>query len=248
METKIIKLGRQEVSHSPFRVSLTDRRDGQSLSRNNEISSIKIHNANLNMIDKVSINIGGTEILSFEENEINNIVLPEDGILLSKCIFHTVDIYFHFNKHFLRNNSRFKIEDEYETKEIETDEVVCVKHPETGELYYTNVIKIIKNPTGRNIEVSVSDPIVEIPDIEVTLKAQFESREEIIESVIWQKYLVTPEYDTWEYVKSLVDRFELKMEDGKSVEEYYKRDKPFYAKIKNKLKYIGQMAGLMYGF
>lgn len=248
MNTRIIRLGKQEINHNPFRVSLTERRDGQALPRNMEIEKIKLHNVNLEILDEVSIHIGGTKILSFEGNEMNNIVLPEEGILLSKCVYHCVDIYFHFNKQFLKNNTKIVLEDEYETEEVETEEYVCVRNPETNEVYSTNVIKLIKKPTGRKVEVSVRDPTVGIPDIEVTLKPENESAEKIIESIIWQKYLVTPEYDTWEYIKSLVDRFELNMEDGKTVEEYYKRGKPFYAKIKNRLKYIAQMAGLAYGF
>ena len=248
MITQIIRLGEREINHNPYRVSLTERKDGMAIPRNMEISKIKFNNLNLEIVDKISIYIGGSEILSFEGNEMNNIILPEEGILLSKCIYHCVDMYFHFNKQYIKNKSKIVLEDEYETEEVETDEYVNVRNPETGEIYSTNIIKLIKRPTGKKIEVSIADPYVEIPEIEVTLMPEFESNEQIIESIIWQKYLVTPEYDTWEYVKSLIDRFELKMEDGKSIEEYYKVGKPFYAKIKNKLKYIGQMAGLAYGF
>jgi hypothetical protein len=248
MNSKIIRLGEREINHNPFRISLTERKDGQELPRNMEISGIKLHNVNLELLDSVSIYIGGSEILSFEGNEMNNIILPEDGILLSKCIYHCVDIYFHFNKQYIKNKSKIVLEDEYETEEVETDEYVYVRNPETGEIYSTNVIKLIKKPTGRKIEVSVSDPVIKIPEIEITLKPIFESSDQLIESIIWQKYLITPEYDTWEYIKSMIDRFELQMPDGSSVEEYYKKGKPFYSKIKNKLKYIGQMAGLAYGF
>lgn len=248
MNTVSIKLGNQEVNHNPFRVSLTERRDGQALPRNMDIASIKLNNVDLEMLDEVSIYIGGTKVLSFEGNEMNNIVLPEEGILLSKCIYHCVDMYFHFNKQFLKNNSKTILEDEYETEEVETEDMVTVRHPETNEVFYTNIIKCEKKPTGRKMEVIISHPNIEIPDIEVTLKPEFESTEKWIESIIWQKYLVTPEYDTWEYIRSLVDRFELKMTDQKSVEEYYKEGKPFYAKIKNIIKYSGQMAGLLYSF
>lgn len=248
MITRIIKLGEREINHNPYRVSLTERKDGMAIPRNMEISKIKFNNLNLEIVDKISIYIGGSEILSFEGNEMNNIILPDEGILLSKCIYHCVDMYFHFNKNYIKSKSKIVLEDEYETEEVETDEYVNVRNPETGEIYLTNIIKLIKKSTGRKIEVSVLDPYIEIPEIEVTLIPEFESSEQIIESIIWQKYLVTPEYDTWEYVKSLIDRFELKMEDGKSVEETYKLGKPFYGKIKNKLKYIGQMAGLTYGF
>jgi hypothetical protein len=248
MNTRIIRLGEQEINHNPFRVSLTERRDGQALPRNMEIVSIKLSNVKLEMFDEVSIHIGGTKVLSFEGNEINNIILPDEGILLSKCIYHCVDIYLHFNKHYIKNKSKIILEDEYEIEEVETDEYVYVRNQESGELYSTNVIKLIKKPTGRKIEATVSDPVVVIPDIEFTLKPMFESSESLIESVIWQKYLINPEYDNWEYIKSMIDRFELQMSDGSSVEEYYKKAKPFYAKIKNKLKYIGQMAGLAYGF
>ena len=75
-----------------------------------------------------------------------------------------------------------------------------------------------------------------------------ESSEQIINVPIWQKYLVTPEIDTCDFIKSFVDRFQLKTDTAVSVEELYKKDKPFYAKIRNELRYVGGMAGLVYGF
>lgn len=244
----MIKTGKQEINHNPFRISLVDRRDGQGATREMELASIKLHNINLDIIDEVSINIGGTKILSFESSEMNNIVLPNEGIYLSKCKYHNVDLYIHYNKKYIRDNSEVVIENEYETEEVKTDRIVYVKNPETGEVYPTNEFELIKKPTGRKKEVFESYPILEIPDIELIMKPMIESSEQIISVPIWQKYLVTPEIDTWGCIKSFVDRFQLKTDTTVPVEELYKRGKPFYAKIRNELRYVGGMAGLAYGF
>jgi hypothetical protein len=250
MSTEIvfIKTGKEEINHNPFRVNLADRRDGQSLNRAMDIASIKLHNVNLDIIDEVSIYIGGSKILSFEGKEINNIVLPNEGILLSKCMYHNVDIFINFNKSYIRDNSEVVIENEYETEEVKTDRIVYVKNPETGKVYPTSEFELIRKPTGRNIEVVRSYPTLEIPDVEIGLKPAFESIDKWIITPVWQKYLVTPDVDTWEFIKSLIDRFQLKTNTEVSVEELYKRGKPFYGKIRNEIKYISGMAGLAYGF
>lgn len=244
----VIKTGKQEINHTPFRVSLVDRRDGQGATRKMELALIKLHNVNLDIIDEVSINIGGTKIFSFESSEIHNIVLPTEGIYLSKCKYHNVDLYIHYNKKYIRDNSKIILEDEFEIEEKETNKIVYVRNPETGKVYPTNEFELIKKPTDGNKEVFESYPILEIPDIELIMKPMIESSEQIINIPIWQKYLVTPEIDTWEFIKSLVDRFQLKTDTIMSVEELYKKGKPFYTKIRNELRYVGDMAGLAYGF
>jgi hypothetical protein len=229
-----------------YKVRLTDRDDGQNIPKNMDIASIKLHNVNLNIIDKVSIDIGGMEILSFVGDEINNIVLPDEGILSSKCIYHTIDIIFHFNKKYIDDNSTFVWEDEYVEEEIETDEIVCVRNPETGDVYHTNVIKLVKKQTGKKIKIITKPVTIEIPDIELTFKPEFKTSETWIVTPIYQKILVDPK--KWKTVEQLSKYQANTIDDEMTIEENFENGEPFHVKIRNELKYCNNLAGLAYAF
>jgi hypothetical protein len=248
MSKVVLEVGKQEIDHNPYRVRLTEGEYAKEFPKNMDISSIKLLNFdNSNFcIEKISIIIGGSEMLRYRGEEINNMVLPEEGILLSRLPYHQVDINFEFNSQFIRDNSTYVDADEYVEEITESDELVEFRNPDTDEIYSGYKITRVRKPTESKIKRCIGNPRIKFPDIEFGIKAGVEGPERI-ETPFWQKVLITPKDTPWEYVQNQIDKYELHTED-KTVLEYYQTGKPFYAKIKNTIVYIAGMGGLKYGF
>jgi hypothetical protein len=248
MSKVVLKVGELELDHNPYRVRLTEGEYARELPKNMDISSIKLLNFdNSNYaIEKISIIIGGTEMLSYRGEEINNMILPEAGILFSRLPYHNVDINFEFNPQFIRDNSTYIDADKYVEETTESDELVEFKNPETDEICSGYKITRVRKPTGSKIKRCIGNPQFKFPDIEFEFKEAVEAPE-IIDTPFWQKLLITPKDTPWEYVQNQINKYELHTED-KTVLEYYQIGKPFYAKIKNSIIYCAGMGGIKYGF
>jgi hypothetical protein len=173
-----------------------------------DISSVKLLNFDNSkyIIEKVTIIIGGSEMLRYRGEEINNMVLPEEGILLSRLPYHNVDIHFEFNPQYIRDNSTYVEVDEYVEEIIESDELVEFRNPETNEIYSGYKIERVRKPTGKKVKELVSRPYLKFPDIEFELKPKVEELDRI-ETPFWQKLLITPKDTPWEYVQNQIDKY-----------------------------------------
>jgi hypothetical protein len=244
-----INPGPNHIYNDEYKLRLTDGPDSHDIPKDHDISAIKFINLEKNIVDKLVILIGGARILTYEGDEIYNIALPADGILMSKCKYHNIDINIHFTREFIDKHITTSFEPEYNTIEEDTDEWCYVRNPETGEAEYREIVKITKKPTGKTIEVTRRDELINIPSIELTMvPANPENVNARIETPFWEKCQIDPRIDNIENVKHRMNTFKFMLIDNINIEEYYKRKKPFHMYFENKLVYVSNMAGKMFQF
>jgi hypothetical protein len=238
--SEIINLGgfTDEIKpYLPYSFSLHEITNGRS-----DISEIKLINPENHVIDKIAIWIGGENILEYEGDEIDNIILPEGGLLVSKASYLTFNIKIFFNEEYIRSKCSYAMEDEYETIIEEGTELLQFKDAETDEVREGYLYSSRRERTGKKVRTLLSYPCIDLPIIECILVTARDSSGRII-TPFWDTIKIEPSKDSTDYVNRLIEKHELQMKDGTSIMEHYKEGEPFIAKIKNGIQYIGNMAG-----
>ena len=243
--SNIVKLGGFTDEVNPYlqqSFSLHEITNGKA-----DISEIKLINPEKHEIDKIIISIGGQDILEYEGDEINNIVLPEGGLLVSKTLYLTCNIKIYFNEDYIKSKCIYRMEDEYETIVEEGTELLQFRDADTDEIREGYLHASRRERTGKKLRVLLSYPHIELPIIECTLVPATEATGRIV-TPFWDNIRIDPANNSLDNVQHLINKYEMHMIDGSSlIEEYYKM-KPFIAKIKNGIQYMGNAAGKTHAF
>jgi hypothetical protein len=242
MSTAVITVGENEIYTNTHKVCLTSGLYSENIPDQMDISAIQINNPNLDIIDKVAIYYGSTKLMSFEGDDINNITLPEDGLLLSKTLCDDIFIVFYFNKNYIRKNTIYTLKDEYKTDECDTDQSVMVRHPETGLVICTCIVEKNKVPTGNKISIPSVFPTILIPDITLTLSPEKDIGFNHV-TPYWEKRRIDPSYDPIDSVKIYENNNTLRTLDLMTIDEYYATNMPFVVKVLNKIEYNYEPVG-----
>jgi hypothetical protein len=242
----ILNIGNVEIKSNSHIICLNSDKYFKEVPQNIDISSIKLLNLeNTNYIEEVIISIGGQYIFRYSIDEFNDMFLsdlPESGILLSKLKYHTVNIEFKFKSNFMTDNALYGEEDEYDEEIIVHDKEPMIEIEDLdGDIYTGYRIERVKKYIGKKI---TSYPQFKLPDIEIEFKPAIESMESIICTPIWQRVLINPNTYKWDTIEHLIKKYELNTYTNKPVLESYEEKKPFYARMKNTIRYMNGLACL----
>jgi hypothetical protein len=212
-----------------------------------DVSEIKLINHELHKIDKIVISIGGEHILLYEGDEINNIKLPEGGLLISKACYLNFHIIVYFNEEYIRSKCEYGLRDEYRTVVEEGNTLLQFRDADTDEIRKGYLYTRRQERTGRKIDTLLSYPTIEMPSFECTLLRRKIDNASVT-TPYWEKITIDPLKTSVNDIANLVDKFELQTDNNVSIMEQYNKGDTFVAKIKNQIKYVGNMAGKLYTF
>jgi hypothetical protein len=214
---------------------------------NSDISEIKLINPENHIIDKIIISIGGEPILIYDNSEINNIKLPEGGLLISKALYFNFHITVYFNEEYIRSKYEYGLKDEYTTIVEEGNELLQFRDADTDEIREGYLHTTRKEKTGRQVETLLSYPTLEMPSFECLVFPR-KIDNSILVTPYWEKIMINPSKYSAEHLAKLIEKHHLQTDDGESVIEKYNKGDTFVAKIKNQIRYVENMAGKMYIF
>ena len=180
----VVKLGGfpDEVNpYLPYNFCLHEITNGKF-----DISEIKLINPENHEIDRIAINIGGQNVLTYKEDDINNIILPERGLLVSKATYHTFNIKIYFNEEYIRRKSVYGMEDEYETIVEEGTELLQFRDADTDEIREGYLYNSHRQKTGRKVQKLLHYPHLDLPMIECTLIPATDAKGRIV-THFWDK-------------------------------------------------------------
>jgi hypothetical protein len=252
-EKFILSVGEVELVNNSCSICLFSGQDGDKLPKNMDIQSIKLlnmDNLDYNAIDKITIQIGAFNVLTYTGDEIKNMVLSEDGLLVSRVPYLKIRINFEINKQFIEDKYGYHFVDEYITKKNKSKRKFNFEDVDTGEISVGRIVKTKLVPTGRKVkELKVPHPLYKLPDIEFGMKPAMSiknNRYEYIETPIWDRYLVNPKNEPLKDLDYRINKLELHAEDGKPILEHYVEGTPFYVKCKNYIVYNKGLCGTKY--
>jgi hypothetical protein len=244
---KLIKLGIERVIPDvPYKVCLNNNGLLQCVDADYDISGIKIINPEKHIIDKITINIGCKPTLIYEGDEINNIILPEGGILFSKALHTNIAIYIHFNKKYVKSKCDKMIVYKYREIEEETDKLVRLRDPDTNQIHSGYLIAKRKERLDEKEEIIGPDAPLKLPHIEFTVSLCKKKSENRILTPFWHKCYIDPTIESEEYINNLIIDRGLYTDDPGQLQECLSEKKPFIGKVRNSLVYISNICGTLY--
>jgi hypothetical protein len=221
-----------------------------------DIKSIMFTDELPDFIKSIEVCIGGQRIISVDKTDFikdHDILLTNlcgCGIKLSKCSYMTVCLKFVFDSDYLLIHEEHEMVSEYKEVETYSDEEYEIY--DGYEYHIGRRVHRREEPTGNSVHHITKDVEVQLPDIKVVLVEPVSpvfpiSQDHVFP--VWQT-LTLPISDDPNQIQRLRDKFELMLADDRFPDLDYAiaSRQPFTGKVKNKLRYSYQMAGLWYTF
>lgn len=172
-----------------------------------DIEGITFQNLDKTIFERVTLYIGNGIEINYNNDEFNNIILPEGGILASRILHHKFGIRFKIKEEYIQNISKYKQVDEYEEIEQVSEEIITFKTLD-GKTYEGRSYKIIRRPTGKKVHVLEEYPTIVIPSIEFKVKkTEATSIDTVYTTMYWQPFTIDPIQFPTSYVKKVRNEY-----------------------------------------
>jgi hypothetical protein len=213
---------------------------------NYDITGIKLSDVNEN-IQEIYIMIGGQVVLRYAKKDFDNIVLPDGGLLLSKCVYHTTYIVVKYDKKYIEANTQYEVREEEIEEDIVEDEEVTFLGAD-GEYHTGRRVYRVKRSTGKKISTAVGYNLINTPTIELAVQesiVQQESHKTPIMTPFWVKIVINPvvcDEKEFEYLKT---KYNFVPDDTTiDIDTEYKNNCIITGKVRNNIVYNWSMASL----
>jgi hypothetical protein len=205
-----------------------------------DIEGISFQNLDKNIIESATIYIGDGLEFKYEKNELNNIELPEGGILASRILQHKFGIQFKIKDEYVQTMSKYVQVDEYEEVEELSDELMTFKTKD-GKIYEGYPRKSIRRPTGKKVNILNETPTVTIPVIEFKVNKNDDTRlDSMYTTLYWQKFTIEPTLFPNSYIERVRKQYCFIADDTTiDIDKYIKDKKSIRGKIKVVITYTG---------
>jgi hypothetical protein len=205
-----------------------------------DIEGITFQNLDKNIIESATIYIGDGLEFKYENDELNNIELPEGGILASRILQHKFGIQFKIKDEYVQTMSRYVQVDEYEEIEEVGDELMMFKTKD-GTIYEGYPRKSIRRPTGKKVNILNETPTVHTPIIEFKVKKNDDTcLDTLYTTVYWQTFTIDPTLFPKSYIERVRNQYCFTPDDTTiDIDTYIENKTPITGKIKVVVSYRG---------
>jgi len=216
--------------------------------RGQDIVSFKVVNPP-SYLSKIYLVICAGRVMTFTRDEFANgqNLFPE-GLPVSKVTYQYVDIDFEYDAEYIAENETFEMVDEY-NEEIELSDTEEEIYDECEDRYVWGT-RVTRNqvPTGNKVRRVITPALVDVPEMLIDVVPATTPFDTTTSLTVWQDLLIKPVFDDEEYFHRLVDKHKLHLPSGEDIKDAYNKGEPFYAKVRNILRFGSGCAGFTYCF